>query len=66
MTTPQHHEIVVIGAGICGATIANELLMRGKSVCSVDAAASPATACSSHAYAIAPPILVKAHPAYCA
>ena len=55
MTKPQHHEIVVIGAGICGATIANELLRRGKSVCIVDAAPSPATACSSHAYAIAHP-----------
>ena len=55
MTKPQHHEIVVIGAGICGATIANELLCRGKAVCIVDAAHSPATACSSHAYAIAHP-----------
>ena len=62
MTTPQHHEIVVIGAGICGATIANELLMRGKSVCIVDAAASPATACSSHAYAIAHPHIGKGSP----
>ena len=55
MTKPQHHEIVVIGAGICGATIANELLHRGQSVCIVDAASSAATACSSHAYAIAHP-----------
>ena len=53
MTEPQHHDIVVIGAGICGATITNELLERGKSVCIIDAASSPATACSSHAYAIA-------------
>lgn len=52
MTEPQHHDIVVIGAGICGATITNELLNRGKSVCIIDAASSPATACSSHAYAI--------------
>ena len=62
MTNPQHHEIVVIGAGICGATIANELLMRGKSVCIVDAAPSPATACSSHAYAIAHPHIGKGSP----
>ena len=62
MTNPQHHEIVVIGAGICGATIANELLMRGKSVCIVDAASSPATACSSHAYAIAHPHIGKGSP----
>jgi tRNA 5-methylaminomethyl-2-thiouridine biosynthesis bifunctional protein len=62
MTKPQHHEIVVIGAGICGATIANELLMRGKSVCIVDAASSPATACSSHAYAIAHPHIGKGSP----
>jgi tRNA 5-methylaminomethyl-2-thiouridine biosynthesis bifunctional protein len=62
MTKPQHHEIVVIGAGICGATIANELLERGKSVCIVDAAASPATACSSHAYAIAHPHIGKGSP----
>ena len=62
MTKPQHHEIVVIGAGICGATIANELLVRGKSVCIIDAAASPATACSSHAYAIAHPHIGKGSP----
>ena len=62
MTIPQHHEIVVIGAGICGATIANELLHRGKSVCVVDAAPSPATACSSHAYAIAHPHIGKGSP----
>ena len=62
MTKPQHHEIVVIGAGICGATIANELLERGKSVCIVDAAPSPATACSSHAYAIAHPHIGKGSP----
>ena len=62
MTIPQHHEIVVIGAGICGATIANELLERGKAVCMVDAASSPATACSSHAYAIAHPHIGKGSP----
>ena len=62
MTKPQHHEIVVIGAGICGATIANELLERGKAVCIIDAAPSPATACSSHAYAIAHPHIGKGAP----
>ncbi len=62
MTKPQHHEIVVIGAGICGATITNELLLRGKSVCIIDAASSPATACSSHAYAIAHPHIGKGSP----
>lgn len=62
MTKPQHHEIVVIGAGICGATIANELLERGKAVCIIDAATSPATACSSHAYAIAHPHIGKGSP----
>lgn len=46
---------MVIGAGIAGATIANELLERGQAVCIVDAASAPATACSSHAYAIAHP-----------
>ena len=62
MTKPQHHEIVVIGAGICGATIANELLERGKAVCIIDAASSPASACSSHAYAIAHPHIGKGSP----
>ena len=62
MTKPQHHEIVVIGAGICGASIANELLLRGKSVCIVDAASSPATACSRHEYAIAHPHIGKGSP----
>jgi tRNA 5-methylaminomethyl-2-thiouridine biosynthesis bifunctional protein len=62
MTQPQHHDIVVIGAGICGATIANELLERGKSVCIVDASDAPASACSSHAYAIAHPHIGKGSP----
>ena len=62
MTKPQHHEIVVIGAGICGATITNELLERGKAVCIVDAAPFPASACSSHAYAIAHPHIGKGSP----
>ena len=62
MTKLHHHEIVVIGAGICGATIANELLERGKPVCIIDAAPSPATACSSHAYAIAHPHIGKGSP----
>ena len=52
----------MIGAGICGATITNELLERGKSVCIVDAAPSPASACSSHAYAIAHPHIGKGSP----
>jgi tRNA 5-methylaminomethyl-2-thiouridine biosynthesis bifunctional protein len=62
MTKPNHHDIVVIGAGICGATIARELLDRGKSVCVIDAADSAATACSSHAYAIAHPHIGKGSP----
>jgi tRNA 5-methylaminomethyl-2-thiouridine biosynthesis bifunctional protein len=62
MTEPQHHDIVVIGAGICGAAIANELLERGKAVCIIDAAPAPATACSSHAYAIAHPHIGKGAP----
>ena len=62
MTKPQHHDIVVIGAGICGATIANELLLRNQSVCVVDAASHPASACSSHAYAIAHPHIGKGSP----
>ena len=62
MTKPQHHEVVVIGAGICGATIANELLERGKVVCIVDAGPSPATACSRHAYGIAHPHIGKGSP----
>jgi tRNA 5-methylaminomethyl-2-thiouridine biosynthesis bifunctional protein len=62
MIKPQHHEIVVIGAGICGSSIANELLLRGQPVCLVDAAPSPATACSSHSYAIAHPHIGKGSP----
>jgi tRNA 5-methylaminomethyl-2-thiouridine biosynthesis bifunctional protein len=62
MTKPQHHDIVVIGAGICGATIANELLERGKSVCVIDVASSPASACSSHAFAIAHPHIGRGSP----
>jgi tRNA 5-methylaminomethyl-2-thiouridine biosynthesis bifunctional protein len=62
MTSPQHHDIVVIGAGIAGATIANELLERGQAVCILDAAPLPASACSSHAYAIAHPHVGRGAP----
>jgi tRNA 5-methylaminomethyl-2-thiouridine biosynthesis bifunctional protein len=62
MTTPQHHDIVVIGAGIAGASIASELLKRGQSVCVVDSAPYPAAACSSHAYAIAHPHIGRGAP----
>jgi tRNA 5-methylaminomethyl-2-thiouridine biosynthesis bifunctional protein len=62
MTSPQHHDIVVIGAGIAGATIAHELLERGQKVCIVDSACSPASGCSSHAYAIAHPHIGRGSP----
>ena len=62
MISPQHHDIVVIGAGIAGATIANELLARGQTVCIIDAAPHPASACSSHAYAIAHPHVGRGAP----
>ena len=62
MSKPQYHAIVVVGAGIAGATIANELLERGQAVCIVDVAASPATACSSHSYAIAHPHIGRGAP----
>ena len=62
MTLSQHHDIVVIGAGIAGATIANELLERGQAVCILDSAPLPASACSSHAYAIAHPHVGRGSP----
>jgi tRNA 5-methylaminomethyl-2-thiouridine biosynthesis bifunctional protein len=62
MTSPQHHDIVVIGAGIAGATITNELLERGQVVCIIDAASRPASACSSHAFAIAHPHVGRGAP----
>lgn len=62
MSTLQHHEIVVLGAGIAGAAIANELVARGQSVCIVDAATGPASACSSHPYAIAHPHVGRGSP----
>lgn len=62
MTLPQHHEIVVIGAGIAGASIANELLGRGQTVCVVDSAAFPASECSSHAHAIVHPHIGRGAP----
>ena len=55
MTSPQHHDIVVVGAGIAGASIASEFLERGQAVCIIDSAPHPASACSSHAYAVAHP-----------
>lgn len=62
MTAPQHHPIVVIGAGIAGATIAREIASRGLAVCVVEAAGGPATGCSSHAYAIAHPHISRGSP----
>jgi tRNA 5-methylaminomethyl-2-thiouridine biosynthesis bifunctional protein len=62
MTSPQHHDIVVIGAGIAGSSIASELLERGQAVCIVDSAPHPASACSSHAYAIAHPHVGRGAP----
>ena len=62
MTSPQHHDIVVIGAGIAGSSIANELLERGQTVCILDSAPHPASACSSHAYAIAHPHVGRGAP----
>ena len=62
MTSPQHHDIVVVGAGIAGACIASELLGRGQSICIVDAASHPASACSSHAFAIAHPHVGRGAP----
>jgi tRNA 5-methylaminomethyl-2-thiouridine biosynthesis bifunctional protein len=62
MTSLQHHDIVVIGAGIAGATITSELLERGQTVCIIDAASHPAAACSSHAFAIAHPHVGRGAP----
>lgn len=62
MSRSQHHDIVVIGAGIAGTTIAKELLDRGQSVCIVDSAAGPATGCSSHNHAIAHPHIGRGSP----
>lgn len=55
MIATQHHDIVVIGAGIAGASIAHEIAARGRQVCLVESAHGSATACSSHAHAIAHP-----------
>jgi tRNA 5-methylaminomethyl-2-thiouridine biosynthesis bifunctional protein len=62
MISLQHHDIVVIGAGIAGASIVSELLERGQKVCIVDSASRPASACSSHAYAIAHPHIGRGAP----
>jgi tRNA 5-methylaminomethyl-2-thiouridine biosynthesis bifunctional protein len=59
MIAPQHHDIVVIGAGIAGASIANEIISRGHAVCLVESERGPATGCSSHAYAIAHPHITR-------
>jgi tRNA 5-methylaminomethyl-2-thiouridine biosynthesis bifunctional protein len=59
MIAPQHHDIVVIGAGIAGASIAHEIISRGHAVCVVEAESGPATGCSSHAYAIAHPHITR-------
>ena len=59
MIAPQHHGIVVIGAGIAGASIAQEIISRGHAVCVVESEGGPATASSSHAYAIAHPHITR-------
>jgi tRNA 5-methylaminomethyl-2-thiouridine biosynthesis bifunctional protein len=59
MIAPQHHGIVVIGAGIAGASIAREIISRGHAVCIVEAERDSATACSSHPYAIAHPHITR-------
>jgi tRNA 5-methylaminomethyl-2-thiouridine biosynthesis bifunctional protein len=59
MIAPQHHDIVVIGAGIAGASIAHEIISRGHAVCVVESESGPATGCSSHAYAIAHPHITR-------
>lgn len=59
MIAPQHHGIVVIGAGIAGASIAHEIISRGHAVCVVESEDAPATGCSSHAYAIAHPHITR-------
>jgi tRNA 5-methylaminomethyl-2-thiouridine biosynthesis bifunctional protein len=59
MIAPQHHGIVVIGAGIAGASIAQEIISRGHAVCIIEAESGPATACSSHAHAIAHPHITR-------
>ena len=59
MIAPQHHDIVVIGAGIAGASIAHEIISRGHPVCVVESEGAPARGCSSHAYAIAHPHITR-------
>jgi tRNA 5-methylaminomethyl-2-thiouridine biosynthesis bifunctional protein len=59
MIAPQHHGIVVIGAGIAGASIAHEIISRGHAVCVVESESGPATACSSHTHAIAHPHITR-------
>jgi tRNA 5-methylaminomethyl-2-thiouridine biosynthesis bifunctional protein len=59
MIAPQHHGIVVIGAGIAGASIAQEIISRGHALCVVESEGGPATGCSSHAYAIAHPHITR-------
>ena len=59
MIAPQHHDIVVIGAGIAGASIAHEIISRGHPVCVVESESAPARGCSSHAYAIAHPHITR-------
>lgn len=59
MIAPQHHDIVVIGAGIAGASIAHEIISRGHAVYVVESEGAPATGCSSHAYAIAHPHITR-------
>jgi len=59
MIAPQHHGIVVIGAGIAGASIAHEIISRGYAVCVVESESGPGTACSSHPYAIAHPHITR-------
>ena len=60
----SHHqdEILLVGAGIAGAAIAQAFLQQGQTVRVLDAGPKPASGTSAHAFALAHPGLIRARP----
>ena len=60
---PHHqHDILLIGAGIAGAAIAQAFLQQGQTVRVLDSGSKPASGTSAHAFALAHPGLIRARP----
>jgi len=60
--SPYQDDILLVGAGIAGAAIAQVFLQQGKRVRVLDGGPKPASGASAHAFALAHPGLIRARP----